>query len=280
MQRLTLTRWCLPALGALSLTACIAPASTSHGASVPLDYLPALKGDYFPIHSGETGGVYHIYVRLPESYAGQPGRRYPTVYLLDGDSLYPYIAPHHLFLTFDDKLPEAIIVGIAFGSFAPPVNRRDHDFGTGAAPFQRFLRRELIPAIEKRFRSDHRRILVGQSRGGGFALYSAFTDPGLFWGRIASNPSFPAHKPLLLGPTPKLDLAAATALTRLAVTSGTRDHPQIRSDTLAWFAAHEGQRGPWVLKRIELEGGTHAADLPNAYRQAMRWLLQPATPRR
>ncbi len=241
-------------------------------ASVPLDHLPALAGDYFPISSESTGGTYHIYVRLPEGYNADPARLYPVVYLLDGDSLFPYLAPHHLFLTYDDDLPEAILVGIAYGSFAEPVNRRGVDFGPGAPAFQAFLKRELIPRIEQRHRADPtRRILVGQSRGGGFVLFSAYSAPDLFWGRIASNPSFPDHHSLLHGPPP----AAGGAESRLAVASGTRDRAPIREGTLRWFEAHSRRPGPWQFERIEQEGGTHAADMPNTYRRAMRWLFEP-----
>ncbi|HVM37665.1 MAG TPA: alpha/beta hydrolase-fold protein [Sphingomicrobium sp.] len=253
-------------LAALLLGGWAAPAAP---APVPLEHLAALGGDYFPMRSAANGRRYHIYVRLPEGYGDAPKRTYPTVYLLDGDSTFPMLAPQHLFLTYDDKLPEAILVGIAFGSFAPPANSRGPDFGPEAAAFQRFLKDELIPEVERRVRSDPaRRILVGQSRGGGFVLYSAFTDPGLFWGRIASNPSFPDYKPLLFAAAP-----AGRVDSRLIVASGTRDWPQLRADALAWFAAHQGRPTPWLLKRIDIDGGTHAADLPNAYRRAMNWLF-------
>src|SRR5918993_2475754 len=63
----------------------------------PLDYLPALTGGYFPLQSREAGHMYHIYVRVPQGYAEQPERRYPIVYLLDGDSLYPIIAQQTTF---------------------------------------------------------------------------------------------------------------------------------------------------------------------------------------
>jgi uncharacterized protein len=254
-------------VAALLLGGCASTATPP--STAPLDHLAALQGDYFPIRSASNGRSYHIYVRLPEGYADAPHRKYPTVYLLDGDSTFPMLAPQHLFLNYDDNLPEAILVGIAFGSFAPPANSRGPDFGPEAAAFQRFLKGELIPQVERRMRADPaRRILVGQSRGGGFVLYSAFTDPGLFWGRIASNPSFPDHKPLLLAPAP-----AGRADSRLAVVSGTSDRPQLRADALAWFAAHQDKPTPWLLKRIDIEGGTHAADLPNAYRRAMNWLF-------
>ncbi len=255
-------------LAALALAASLA---SSCAPAAPLDHLPALAGDYFVLDSRAAQHRYHIYIRYPDDYAKQPQRRFPTVYLLDGDSLFPYLAPHHLFLTYDDQLPDAIVVGIAYGSFAPPVNARDTDFGEGSAAFQRFLETELIPAIELRSRADPaRRILVGQSRGGGFVLYSAYTDPDLFWARIASNPSFPAHRPLLLTGTP---VSASRTDLRLAVATGTRDRVPSRTAALEWFAAREGKTGPWALRRFEIEDGTHAADMPTAYRRAMQWIF-------
>ena len=256
-------------MGLASLSGCAATAPAVQPPA-PLAHLPALSGDYFPIASKETGGSYHVYIRTPQDYDAADPRLYPIVYLLDGDSLFPYLATHHLFLTIDDKIPEAIVVGIAYGSFKEPVNRRGIDFGDGAEAFRRFLKRELIPAVERRTRADpQRRILVGQSRSGGFVLYSAYTDPDLFWARIASNPSYPTHRARLLG----APVAARRSDLHLAVASGTSDAPSIRAGTLEWFEAHAARPGPWQLERIEIEGGTHAADMPNAYRRAMRWLF-------
>ena len=250
--------------------------------TIPLNYLPSLSGDYFEQQSKETGRLYHIYVRLPGDYAKQSSdTRYPVVYVLDGDSLFPLLAPEHLFLSIDDGLPEAIIVGIAYGSFDPRVNKRDVDFTgpvrglqpemSGAPAFQRFLKAELIPQIERRFHCDpNRRILFGQSRGGSFVLYSAFTDPDLFWGRIASNPAFQPDGDRFFGDTPlssRRDLG-------LVVTSGTRDRPQSREAALKWFNHWERvTRVPWTIKTMSIEGGTHAADAGNSYRAGMLWLF-------
>ncbi|HEY1606466.1 MAG TPA: alpha/beta hydrolase-fold protein [Allosphingosinicella sp.] len=257
------------------------PASVS-AASAPLDYLPALRGDYFRLESKAVGRAFHIYVRYPEDYGKDPSRLYPVVYLLDGDSAFPILAPEHLFLSYDEHLPEAIVVGIAYGSFDPAVNRRDVDFHwpdaaippgkAGAPAFERFLETELIPAVERRYRADpRRRILVGQSFGGAFVLYSAFTAPDLFWGRIASNPGCAPECAFLYGRPAR----AARSDLGLVVTSGTRDHPGIRAEMLKWFAAWQGRRdAPWTLKAITIEGGTHAADLPNAYRAGMLWLFR------
>lgn len=249
--------------------------------ATPLDHLPALKGGYFPLQSREARHLYHIYVRLPEGYESDRQRRYPVVYLLDGDSLFPIVAPTHLFLTIDDKLPEAIVVGISYGSFAKPTNRRHIDFmppargvppaESGAAAFHRFLKSELIPAVERRYRADpERRILFGQSRAGAMILYSAFTDPDLFWARIASNPSIEPGREIWFAAAPK----AARNDLRFVLASGTREEPDRRRAQLDWFKHWQGRTGaPWTLRGIDIQGGTHSAYSPDAYRAAMRWLF-------
>ena len=257
-----------------------ATANSDHAAR-PLDFLPALSGGYFEFESLAVGRSFHIYVRLPEGYEEDSSARYPTVYLLDGDSLFPILAANHLFLNYDDGLPEAIVVGVAYGSFDPETNKRGFDFSApapdagpdqgGAPAFHAFLKQELIPEVETRYRTDSsRRVLFGQSRGGYMVLYSAFTDPDLFWGRIASNPSFEPGRDRFFSPA-----APATSNDLgLVVTSGSRDFPELREPALEWFQEwQEREDAPWKLNAVTIEGGTHAADSPNSYRLAMTWLF-------
>lgn len=255
---------------ALSAALCGCSVSPNPQRVIPLNYLPSLAGDYFALRSAAMGSTYHIYVRYPEDYTSKPQAKYPIVYVLDGDSAFPLIAPEHLFLTYDDKLPDAIIVGIAYGSFAPPVNHREVDFGSRAPDFQRFLADELIPAVEKRTRADpNRRILIGQSFGGNFVLYSAFTRPDLFWGRIASNPSARMH-PDLMGTAPA---AASRGDLKLVVVSGTANNAQGRDAALSWVSRWRERQLPWSLDEVDIPGGTHAADFANAYRLGLHKLF-------
>jgi predicted alpha/beta superfamily hydrolase len=246
---------------------------------VPLNYLPALDGEYFEFQSKAIGRPFHIYVRLPEGYEGDESARYPVVFVLDGDSLFPILAANHLFLTYDEGLPEAIVVGISYGSFDPSINKRGVDFSAstqdseqgGALAFQQFLKSELIPEIEERYRANpSRRILFGQSRGGYMVLYSAFTDPDLFWGRIASNPTFePGRERFFSSAAP-----ASQSDLGLVVTSGSRDRPHLRQAALEWFATWENaDNKPWSLNTITIQGGTHSADSANSYRAGMIWLF-------
>jgi hypothetical protein len=224
-----------------------------------------------------------VFIRYPEGYAAEPDKRWPVVYVLDGDSLFPLLAPQHAFLHYDEGLPEAIVVGIAYGSFASPVNARGYDFSApaadarldqgGAPGFLRFLKDELLPQVEVRVRADPaRRVLVGQSRSGYFVLWSAYADPDLFWGRIASNPAVAPGRHLLISqpaiPPTRDDLA-------VALVSGTRDDSKTRREgAREWSDRWEGvANAPWDANLIEIEGGTHAASIGEAYRRAMLWLF-------
>lgn len=257
------------------------PPSGNDNAVDSIKHLPALQGEYFEFQSDVLERSLHIYVRLPHGYDDNSSD-YPIVYLLDGDSLFPILASNHLFLTYDDKLPEAIIVGVAYGSFDPAINKRSYDYTPnspdakeghgGAANFHQFLQNELIPDVENRFRADPtKRVLFGQSYGGTMVLYSAFTEPDLFWGRIASNPHFNAGRDLFFSagdPASRTDLG-------LVVTSGTNDRPNLRQSAFEWLEFVEAQKSlPWAVKVISIEGGTHAANSTDSYREGMNWLFK------
>lgn len=251
------------------------------------DLPAALRGDAFRIESATLERGFDIYVRLPENYDPEEPA-YPVIYLLDGDSLFPILAANHLFLHYDDRLPEAVVVGIAYGGFDPSVNRRHIDFQSpgdgvpegeaGAEAFLGFMRDELMPRIEGRFHIDpERRVLFGQSRGGNLVLYSAIRDPDLFWGRIASNPSLTPGLESVLAPAER----STREDLRVVVTSGTRDRPDLREEAALWVGTWQGrnvEERPWTVSLITIEGGTHAANAADAYRRAMNLLFETPPP--
>lgn len=270
----------LAMLGLLA-TATPAASQTPDRQTGSIQYLPALAGDYFRLSSQEVGRDYHIYVRLPEDYDKNPDQRYPTVYLLDGDSTFPMLAPLHLFMHYDDKIPEAIIVGIAYGGFDPSINKRHIDFRTimddgtpgGASQFLSMLEKELLPNIDRQFRTiPTRNIIVGQSRGGSAVLQAAWLKPDLFWGHVASNPGREPNTKLLFGmdrTPPEKERSGY-----LILASGSRDRDYLRETALKWrdtIAVRDDLL--WNTRFIDIPGGTHAADIGNAYRAAMKIML-------
>jgi predicted alpha/beta superfamily hydrolase len=66
--------------------------------------------------------------------------------------------------------------------------RREVKTGSGDK-FLAFLKEELIPWVERNYRADPaKRIFVGHSYGGLFALHAALTEPNLFRSYIAASP--------------------------------------------------------------------------------------------
>lgn len=252
-------------------------------------YLQGL-GDsrYFAIESDVIGRSYHIYVSLPESYDEQPDVDYPTVYLLDGGNLFPMLVVYYGYLNFAEEIPDAIIVGVSYGSdtfeggnyrstdYTAPSEERD--YWGGAAKFQQFLKSELIPAIEQRYRSrPDRRIVFGQSLGGQFAIYSALTDPALFWGHIASNPALHRNLAFFLEPHWPEDGNRPTS--RLFVASASNDDPVFRGPALEWIEHwSRADALPWRLHTMTLDGHSHMSAPPASFRAGMRWLFARLAP--
>jgi predicted alpha/beta superfamily hydrolase len=128
---------------------------------------------------------------LPDSSLQKPGEKYEVIYLLDGEwniNLVPFI---HRFAAQEGFLPPAIFVGLP-NTYLNGANQRDRDFlpVNAADKFLNFLRKEVIPYIEKKYPANGERTLFGHSYGGLFVGYTFLTDPQLFNAYLASDPAF------------------------------------------------------------------------------------------
>ncbi len=150
-------------------------------------------GQTFRIHSNvlnedRVGEVY-----LPESYKWAEDKKYPVLFLLDGESQFLHTAVSADFLMKNGEIPDLIVVGIDSTIRIRDFTQTDWAEawvgGGGAANFRKFLSSELIPMIEKNYRTDGFRILSGHSAGGQFALYCLTSEPDLFRAYMALSPS-------------------------------------------------------------------------------------------
>jgi predicted alpha/beta superfamily hydrolase len=248
--------------------------------SVETDHLQGL-GDtrYHKIKSSDLGRDFHIYVMLPDGYDGNSRETYPTIYLLDGGALFPMLAAYYRYLQFDGELPESIIVGISYGTsdfengnfrgtdYTAPSDERAY-YG-GAEKFQGFLRQQLLPLIEDKYRSrEDRRIIFGHSIGGQFVLYTAQTDPAMFWGHIASNPALHRNLDYFLALAPKRKTDS-----RLFIANGTRNDLQFQEPANEWIQHwSKASQTSWKLHSMDLQGHTHMSTPPVAFRHGMIWL--------
>ncbi len=229
--------------------------------------------------------TYHIFVRLPDEH--ENGKKYPTVYLLDGGATFPMLGAYYHYLRFAEEIPPAIIVGISYGTddWQKGNNRSrgftaksaERDYWGGAPDFVEFFRKALCPLIENSYAADSaRRIVFGQSLGGQFVLFAAQTAPNLFWGHIASNPAL--HRNLDFFLNTKLDPSATKSPRRLFVSSGADDDARFRGPALKWMQFwNEDDSIPWALKTVTLKGQNHFSAAPEAFRQGLRWIFNTQT---
>ena len=138
-----------------------------------------------------------VRVVLPPQYA-LSGRRYPVVYVLDGDSALARIADAAAILAGAGRIPETIVVGLshrrrswelttapaATWTYPPSLG----DVG-GADAFLDAISTEIVPWIDRTYRTQTHRTLVGHSLGGLLAWHALATRPGLFHGYVIADAS-------------------------------------------------------------------------------------------
>lgn len=160
--------------------------------------------------SEETGADYQLFIATPPDYQST-GKRYPVVYMLDAD--YSFALTRNVVQHFVErkKLPEMILVGIAYPGAADDLdvykrNRaRDYTPGAsaavagsppdpdankgGAVRFRNFIANEVIPYMDTTFPIGPDRTFIGHSYGGLFGAYVLLTEPELFKRYIIVSPS-------------------------------------------------------------------------------------------
>ena len=151
--------------------------------------------DRFTVNSKILNEDREIYVYLPPDYKDS-GMVYPVIYLLDGHSLHNVCASFVQHYSNRDRIPPAIVVGIA-------STERLRDFssikrltgngvlgGGGADNFIDFLSEELFPVIEEKYPTRDYRVLIGHSYGGLFVAYVLTSRPELFRAYLTCSPWF------------------------------------------------------------------------------------------
>jgi len=151
------------------------------------------------LHSEIVGQEYQLQVNLP---TGCEEVACPVLFLLDAQWDFPLLYAIYGEQHYDGFVPDLVLVGITWGGQDPdPDVLRRRDFTPsdesgrgeegGAANFLAFIERELIPFVEREYRTTPRRALAGSSLGGLFALYTLLQRPDLFSDYIATSPATP-----------------------------------------------------------------------------------------
>lgn len=161
-------------------------------------------GKSHTIHSKILHEKREFWVHLPRNYDKHSSRKYPVLFLLDGQSHFYSLTGMIDQLSEDGntKLPEMIIVGIfstidRTRDLTPTHSEGEYPYIDSAAciasggnqNFISFIEKELIPYINSNYHSSSYRLIVGHSFGGLTALNILLTRTDLFTDYIAIDPS-------------------------------------------------------------------------------------------
>ncbi|MEL0651925.1 alpha/beta hydrolase-fold protein [Algibacter sp. TI.3.09] len=146
---------------------------------------------YETFESSKLGETRQIKIQLPRGYDSNQDKSYPIFIVLDGDYLFEAVAGNVDYYSYWEDIPESIVVG---------VNQMDTRYDdclyseqnslpveTGAAFFE-FIGQELVPYIEKTFRTVNFRVAVGHGQTANLINYYLLKPQPLFQGYIAISP--------------------------------------------------------------------------------------------
>lgn len=249
-----------------------------------------------------SGRGYQVFVALPPSYAREPQRKYPVLYVTDADYAFPIIRQIGRRLNLDGpKLEEFILVGLSYAKGEDGAASRRRDYtptpnGPSSAPagtvhgqgraYQTYLRDQVKPFIAARYRAHPARALfLGHSYGSLLGAQILFIEPGLFSGYILGSPSLWYDKRHALGleasyAAQNRDLPAKVFLyvgEYEALRRGDRRYSQtvdMVADNRTLETTLRGRKYPNLsLKSVVLDDEDHLTVAPRGFTQGLKHLL-------
>ncbi len=153
-------------------------------ATVKSQNIPSVNslGSNYSIKSDILKEDRQIQIFTPESYNGTD-KKYPVLYILDGQRLFPFGVSLLKSFTQFKQTPEFIIVGI--------TNKYPNRFGhfiDEEKKFLTFIEKEVIPFVDDSFRTSKERLLFGWEYGGSFVVQTMLDRPNLFNAYLAASP--------------------------------------------------------------------------------------------
>lgn len=233
------------------------------------------------ITSKKIGQTYELFVSLPAEYATS-GKRYPVLYVLDGwhFPLMAYLQDNNV---FSKRMPPVIIVNVSHGDleFTKLAPLRSRDFrptavnerpgSGGAAAFLDFFENELMPLIDRTYRTDITdRGLLGHSAGGVFAIYALEERPSLFQRIVAASPA--------LKPSPELlsaeKLKNIKSPVRLDLSAGDEENT-IAPGTRKFYELLNEIKSPDLEYRLTVyKGENHNSVRLSSFPAGLYWVYQ------
>ena len=156
-------------------------------------------GETFMIESKALGESRRINVYMAPVYGEPPSARRPVLYMPDGGigEDFLHVAGLLQVMIGNGSMRPFLLVGIENTQrrrdlTGPTESARDRKIAPrvgGSAAFRRFVREEVMPVIDSRYRTTAETAIMGESLAGLFVVETFFLEPDLFDTYIAFDPS-------------------------------------------------------------------------------------------
>lgn len=148
---------------------------------------------YKTIPTTKMGGERELKIQLPRNYEQNKQKKYPIILVLDGDYLFEPMAGNVDYYSYWDDMPESIVVGVnqykSRGSDSRYDDRRFLPEKSGAQFFE-FLGMELLPFLNKEYRTTNFVVVAGHDITANFINYYLLKENPIFQGYINLSPDF------------------------------------------------------------------------------------------
>jgi predicted alpha/beta superfamily hydrolase len=229
----------------------------------------AVIGNYKKLYSDVLGGEVSFIEHLPEGYAGNRNT-YPVLYLMNSESMSTFA---NACATVDnlasERIPDLILIGICNTGVIGKQWACPDDSGqmASAERFNLFLEKELVPEINKNYRTNNFNILAGQSNSSLLVLNNLTHSPGLFSAYVAISP--------MLGWCPSFQVDEMTRFLqqnrdirkKLYINYGELDYVEVL-DHIQNYSKAIGENAPaglqWQMEKIGNDGHVPFTSLHNA----------------
>jgi predicted alpha/beta superfamily hydrolase len=266
------------------------PAMSADKDALPGYMIPRSEVRALPVNA--AGRQYALFVGLPVSYAKEPGKRYPVVFVTDGYWDFQKLTALHGPLVYDRYAPEFIVVGMGYAGENPDFNKlrswelspvpfgAADDSSGHAREYLDTIEKVFIPLIDKEYRTDpKKRVLGGASLGGLFTLYSMFTKPELFSAYIAVTPAVGLQDEWLLKYEDEFAKAGKSVSARLYMTVGGNESPRVVAPILRMNQRLAMRRYPQLAFEFRIiDGERHAGNQTESYNRGLRFVFAPLAP--
>ncbi len=248
---------------------------------------PFTLGQIDKIQSMELSETRTLNIYLPEGYSLDSSTKYAVIYLLDGSANEDFI---HIvgivqFLNMIESLPKSIVVGIANidrkrdFTFPTTIERDKKDYPTtgSSSKFMAFIEKELQPFIQKKYKTNTSKTIIGQSLGGLFASEVLIKKPYLFDNYMIVSPSLWWDNESLLAIAPGLLAKQPDKKTKVYISVG-KEGKQMEDDSrrLAEIL-HASDKSNLQLHFLPLLNETHLTILHNSIYKGFELLYPKKT---